>query len=163
MTPYRSKNTLGIHVSSTKEFYEGKPLTIETYTRYGGECAAVSRTGAAFTAAAGVPVFLSIQPNHLAYFWKDTTGRWRGGNDIHGMNYSNDQKGLIPWCGSPALALLYDEFHSNLEKSRDSLITLWAASSAHIQAPQKQELYKQALRQNPRNYEALLKSHPRNA
>jgi hypothetical protein len=156
MTPYRSKNALGVHVSKTKEFYEGKPPSIETYTRYGGEYTAVSRTGAAFAAAAGVPVFLAVQPNHLSYFWKDTTGHWRGANDIYGLNYSRDQKELVPWRGPPSLALLHDEFHKDLAKSRDSLITLWAANSAGIQAPQKLELYKQALQQNPQNYEAFL-------
>lgn len=155
ITPYRSKNSRGIHVSSTKEFYEGKPLTIETYTQYGGECTAVSRTGAAFTAAAGVPVFLAVQPNHLAYFWKDSTGRWRGANDIFGMNYSRDQKELVPWHGPPSLALLYDEFHNNLENSRNSLITLWTAHSTNTPAQQKPELYKHALQQNPHNYEAF--------
>ncbi|MDR2512952.1 MAG: hypothetical protein LBD01_04055 [Puniceicoccales bacterium] len=155
LVPYRSKNANNVHISDTHKFYEGNPLTIETYTRYGGTCVAVSRTGAAFCAAAGVPVFLALQPNHLAFFWKNSEGIWHGGNNLAGWHFSIDQKRLIPWPGIPEKVILYDEFHRDKRKIRESLLLTQAARNERPASPTHIALNMRALEMNAQNCEAL--------
>jgi hypothetical protein len=120
-------------------------------------CVPVSRTGVAFCSAAGVPAFLVVQPDHLAFYWKDTGGRWRGGYDILGWHNSREYLGDMPWHGTPAIMLLYDAFHSDLGKSRESLLYSWLGNSAGSlnQFSHRFALYKTALEKNPLNYEAV--------
>ena len=155
LVSYRSKNDNNVHISDTHKFYEGNPLTIETYTRYGGTCVAVSRTGAAFCTAAGIPVFLALQPNHLAFFWKDSTNAWHGGNSLAGWHFSSDQKRLLPWPGIPEKVILYDEFHRDKQSARESLLLTQAARNERPASPNCLALNMRALEINAQNYEAL--------
>jgi len=152
---YRQRNDKGIHLSAFRAFYENNPQSIEIYSRYGGTCMAQARTGNAYCAAAGVPTFLVTQPNHMAFYWKDTVGNWRRGNEFHGWAWSREYRGVLPWHGTAALAFLYDEFHASLEKSRDSLLLMWLADTIPNFSTRRTELYKAALAKHPLNYEAL--------
>jgi hypothetical protein len=156
-TTYRQRNSKGVHVSQSKVFYEGNAQSIPVYVKYGGMCVPVSRTGVAFCSAAGVPAFLVVQPDHLAFYWKDTGGRWRGGNDIRGWQNSREYLGDMPWHGTPAVILLYDQFHSDLGKSRESLLYSWLGNGAAAlnQPAQRFALYKTAVEKDPLNYEAV--------
>lgn len=155
LTRYREKNASGASPNNGKVFYEKKPETIQVYTEYGGVCVQVSRTGGAFCLAAGIPVFLVTQPDHLAFFWKNTKGRWCAGNDISGWNFSEDYQGVLPWRGPAATIFLYDKFHSDLKTSRESLIHTWAGNALPHPLSRRISFYRKALQKNAFNLEAL--------
>jgi hypothetical protein len=152
---YRKINKEGVPLSQRFKFYGNKPQSIPGYAEYGGVCVALSRTGSAFCCAAGVPTFMVLQPNHLAFMWKSKSGHWNTGNDIRGWNFSREYKNELPWHGTPTLVFLYDTFHGDTEKSRESLLYTWLAKTARNSTTRRLEIYKKALQKSPYNYEAL--------